>query len=143
MLQPLKIFQNLVVGSISGTSTFTTEKRSLIYPAIRLLVSEGIVVHKVLVRSALQYKIQHTSYITEVAVFHGWNSRDTKQEPLTNCGITLYHKDWDLLMTPDEGIEGPRGLDMGSLFPDESGTDNGFSSFLAHVQTLQRFVSLV
>ena len=46
-------------------------------------------------------------------------------------------------MTPDEGMEGLKGLDMMSLFPDESGADDGFTQFLAHVQTLQRFVNLV
>lgn len=143
MSQPSKIFQGLVEGSIYGTSTFATEKSSLIYPAVRLLIPQGIIVEKVLVRSALQYKLQNTSYIAEVAVYHGWNGADTKQEPLTNCGISLYHKDWDLLMTPDEGIEGLRGLNMRSLFPDESGADDGISSFLAHVQTLQWLVNLV
>lgn len=143
MSQPSKNFQSLVEGSICGTSTFATEKSSLIYPAIRLLVPRGIVVEKVLVRSALQYKLQNTSYIAEVAVYHGWNHGDTTEKPLTNCGVSLYHKDWDLLMTPDEGIEGLRGLDMRSLFPDESGADDGISNFLAHVQTLEWFVSLV
>lgn len=144
MSQPSKVFQSLVEGSICGTSTFATEKSSLIYPTIRLLVPQGIVVEKVLVRSAFQYKLQNTSYIAEVAVYHGWNNASTKQKPLTNCGVSLYHKDWDVLMTPDEGIVGPMDLDMRSLFPDESGADDGgISSFLAHVQTLQRFVNLV
>jgi len=143
MSQTPKVFQKLVEGSISGTSTFATENSRLIYPAVRLLVPEGVVVDKVLVRSALQYKLQNTSYIAEVAVYHGWDSSNTKQVPVTNCGISLYHKDWDLLMAPDEGIEGSKALDMRSLFPDESGADDGISSFLTHVQTLQRFVSLV
>jgi hypothetical protein len=142
MSQPPKVFQKLVEGSISGTSTFATENSRLVFPAVRLLVPEGVVVDKVLVRSALQYKLLNTSYIAEVAVYHGWNSSDTKQVPVTSCGISLYHKDWDLLMTPDEGIEGSKALDMRSLFPDESGTDDGISNFLAHVQTLRWFVSV-
>jgi hypothetical protein len=143
MSQPLRIFQKLVEDSISGTSTFVTEKSSFIYPTIRLLVPQGTVVERVLLRSAFQYKLQKTSYIAEMAIYNGWNNADTKQEPLINCGVSLYHKDWDLLMTPDEGIQGPRGLDIRSLFPDELGPDDGIPSFLAHVQTLQRFVSLV
>jgi hypothetical protein len=144
MLQPMKAFQNLVVGTtISGTSTFATEKLNLSYPAIRLLVPQGIVVETARVRSALKYRLSGTGYIAEVEVYHQWSSGDRRLEPLTNCGISLYHKDWDLLMTPDEGIAGLGGLDMMSLFPDESGADDGFSRFLAHVQTLQEFVNLV
>ena len=139
MPQPLKIFQKLVENSISGTSTFVTEKSSLVYPSVRLLVPQGTVVERV---RAFQYKLQNTSYIAEVAMYNGWNNADTRQEPLTNCGVSLYHKDWDLLMTLDEGIEGPTGLDIRSLFPDEFGPGDGIPSFLAHVQTLQRFVGL-
>lgn len=144
MLQPMKAFQNLVVGTnISGTSTFCTEKLNFSYPAIRLLVPQAIVVEGVRVRSALKYRLSGTGYIAEVTIYHQFNSGDTRLEPLTNCGISLYHKDWDLLMTPDDGMEGLRGLDMMSLFPDEFGADDGFTQFLAHIQTLQRFVNLV
>ncbi len=144
MLQPIKAFQNLAVGTtISGTAKFATEKLSFNYPTIRLLVPQGIVVEKVRVRSAFQYTLRDTPYIVEVAVYHEWDDEETKEEPLTNCGISLYHKDWDLLMTPDEDIEAPRCLNMESLFPDESVVEDGLSKFLAHVQTLQWFVNLV
>jgi hypothetical protein len=142
MLQPPKVFQKLVEGSISGTSTFASEKTRLLYPAVRLLVPGGVDVDNVLVRSTLQYKLLNTSYIAQVAVYHRWNSSDTKYAPVTNCGISLYHKDWDLLMTPEEGIECPKALDITSLFPDESCAKDGISSFLAHVQTLRSFVGV-
>ena len=143
MSHPPKVFQRLVEGSIFGTSSFATGNSRLSYPAVKLRVPEGVVVDKVLVRSALQYKLLNTSYIAEVAIYNGWNSNDTRQVPVTSCGVSLYHKDWDLLMTPDEGGEGTRVLDMGSLFPDASGAEEGLSNFLAHNQTLQRFISHV
>lgn len=141
MLDPPKVFQKLIEGSICGTSTFAVGKARFLYPTVRLLAPEGIVVDNVLVRSTLQYKLINTSYIAQVAVYHGWNSSDAKQALVPNCGISLYHKDWDLLMTPDEGIECPKPLDIRSLFPDESCADDGISSFLAHVQTLRWYVS--
>jgi hypothetical protein len=143
MAQPPKVFQKLVEGSISGTSTFAIQNSKLLFPAIRILVPGGVVVDSVQVKSALQYKLQHTSYIAEVTVHHGWNNSNTGLEPEISCSVSLYHKDWDLLMASGDGVERPTALAVDSLFPDESRSGNGISSFLTHIQTLQGLISPV
>lgn len=139
IVKPPKAFQNVVVGSLSGTTTDCTESTSFNYPSVKLQVSHGIVVDEVWIRSMLHYKLKNTPYIVEVAIYREWKNGDTKQKPLINCGVSFYHKDWDLLMIPDEGIQGLRDWNTESLFPKEPGADDGFSQFLAHVQVLKSF----
>jgi hypothetical protein len=139
IMKASKAFQNLVVGSLSGTTTDATGRTCFSYPSVKLRVPQGIIVDKVWIRSILQYKLKGSSFIAEVAIYRGWDTGDTEQDPVTNCGISFYHKDWDLLMIPEEGIQGPKGWETKSLFPDESDSEDGFTQFLAHIQVLKSF----
>lgn len=138
-IKPTKAFQNLIVGSLLGTAADATGRTGFDYPSVRLQVPQGIIIDKVWIRSVLQYKLKGTSYVAEVAMYRGWDTGDTKQNPAANFGITFYHKDWDLLMLLEEGFQDATGWDTKSLFPDESGDEDGFSRFLAHVQIVKSF----
>jgi hypothetical protein len=62
--------------------------------------------------------------------------------PSVLCGVSLYNREWDVVMSPEEGVIDDRNWDVGltELFPNDPGFDNGFSDFLSKIKIVQSFL---
>jgi hypothetical protein len=117
---------------------------ALPYPDIRPQYAPALRITKVAVRSVIQFALQSSGFLIEIALHRTWPGPDTKWEPAVNATVSMFHPQWDLDTLSIENTTDERGWDpqLNNFFcngAEEEG--NGFENFLADVQTIQGFLS--
>lgn len=111
----------------------------LLYPSVQLLPHPNIRIHETCVRSVEQYRLTGTPYILEAAIYRRWNGGDTTIDPSAAYGLTLYNKEWDILMSPTKHTR-DLGSEVCDFFPG-SNFAIGLSDFLDHIQKVRQILN--
>ncbi|KAI9732508.1 MAG: hypothetical protein M1818_007546 [Claussenomyces sp. TS43310] len=144
ILKPTRDLQNLI-GMCKPSTTGRVDSNGLLYPSVSLSTPPGIAIDEVLVKSVTRYRVLRTPFLVEITIYHRWNTPDTAGDPLTQCGVTLYNKDWDLLLSPRDRVPDLRGFSRGldELFPSLSDNQSGFAGFVDSITRVQGILSKV
>jgi hypothetical protein len=138
-------FYGLAVNSSVGKSADRADQLGWPYPSIVLQVPPGVTVDNTWIKSIIRYRIMDTSYILEASVYRRWQGPDTKKEPSVLCGVSVYNKEWDILMSPEESVIQGRNWAIGlnELFPNAAGPNSGFSDFISKIKIVQSFLECI
>ena len=135
-------FYGLAVNCLVGKSANGADDLGLSYPSVVLQVPPGITVDNTLIKSVIRYRIIDTSYILEATIYRRWQGSNTKNEPSVLSGVSVYNREWDILMSQEESVIRDHNSTMGlnELFPSDSGPSSGFSDFVSKIKTIQSFL---
>jgi hypothetical protein len=95
----------------------------------------GITISGVVVRSVIQYMMEDSGYIVEIAIYRQWGGGNTHTEPKMAASVSMFHRDWDFEMESIEGTTKERVWDVRNFF------GNDLRRFLFHVNAIQSMIS--
>jgi hypothetical protein len=116
----------------------------MLYPGVCPLGSYDVEISSVVVRSVIQYMLQHSQYVVEIGIYREWLGSKTEGEPKVFAGVTMFHQDWDLQMESiEENMTDQRHWksDLSNFFHIGNDGSGGLQGFLDEVGTIQGFLS--
>jgi hypothetical protein len=116
----------------------------MVYPGVSPLGSYNVEISSVVVRSVIQYMLQNSQYVVEIAIYRAWLGNEAEGEPKVSAGVTMFHQDWDLQMESiEENTTDPRHWksDLSSFFHIGNDGSGGLQGFLDEVGTIQGLLS--
>ncbi len=94
-------------------------------------------------KSVVQYKVEESGYVIEIAIYRGWDGSNTRDEPTVQAAVSLFHPNWDTQMEAIEHTTRVRNFGPGLRNLFHNGTDDGegIEDFLTEVETIQGFLA--
>jgi hypothetical protein len=107
------------------------------YPWVLPRHSTELQITKLVMRSVIQYALQSTGFVIEIAFYRTWDGPDTRDEPYIEAGISMYHPHWDMEMESNENTTQARNWKrgLGNFF------EGGFDEFLNELRGIQKLLS--
>ena len=97
-----KAFQSLIETSITAKSATHTDALGLPYPYPKVVLKTSqppeFEVTSVVVRSVIQYMLEGSGYIVEIAIYREWTGRNTSLEPELKASVSMFHQEWNWQM---------------------------------------------
>jgi hypothetical protein len=104
----------------------------------------GVDITSVVVRSVIQYKLDDSGYVVDIAIYRSWDGSNTLVEPAMATSVSMFHQAWDWEMESIENTTKERGWNKTlSHFFDNGLTQEGcgLQSLLAEIEVIQGFLS--
>lgn len=132
--------QNLL-ALVHGSVTPATQRFDcfgLRYPAVSPRSSIDAEVTSIVIRSTVQYRLEHSGYIVEIAIYRTWQGNSTREEPNFAGSVSLFHQDWDLQTESIENTTKERNWpwDLSNFFDNSGGGKTGLPNFISEVEAI-------
>jgi hypothetical protein len=132
---PAEALLSFVQESVSVKSAIRVDPLGLNYVQVSPQAPYGITVSGVVVRSVIQYMMEDSGYVVEIAIYRRWEDSNTRTEPKMAASVSMFHRDWDFEMESIEGTTKERVWEVRNFF------GNDIRKFLSHVNAIQSMIS--
>lgn len=87
--------RTLIKDSVPTNTRLRIDPLGLQFPDVSPRPTDPVCISSVWVRSIIQYRMNESGYIVEIAIYRRWEAATTEGPPEMFCSISMFHPDWD------------------------------------------------